>query len=69
MWALCWKLETASLVSPGWPGAMASELLEFPNGVYGMALNLEENSVGAIILGDYTQDRRRRPGQVDRTRG
>jgi len=32
---------------------MASELLEFPGGVYGMALNLEENSVGAVILGPY----------------
>lgn len=33
--------------------AMASELLEFPNGIYGMALNLEVDNVGAIILGDY----------------
>ena len=32
---------------------MAGELLEFPRGVYGMALNLEENSVGAVILGPY----------------
>jgi len=32
----------------------ASELLEFPNGVMGMALNLEEESVGAIIMGDYS---------------
>jgi F-type H+/Na+-transporting ATPase subunit alpha len=38
----------------GLAGCMASELLEFPDGVFGMALNLEENSVGAIILGDYT---------------
>ncbi len=30
---------------------MAGELLELPNGVYGMALNLEESNVGAIILG------------------
>ncbi len=30
---------------------MASELLEFPQGVYGMALNIEEDSVGAVILG------------------
>ncbi len=52
------------LVSPGWPGVMASELLEFPNGVYGMALNLEEDSVGAIILGDFTRHQGRRPGQV-----
>ena len=34
-------------------GVMAGELLEFPGGVYGMALNLEEDSVGAAILGPY----------------
>src|SRR3989339_1239744 len=32
--------------------ARASEMLEFPGGVYGGALNLEENGVGAIILGE-----------------
>ncbi len=31
---------------------MASELLEFPNGVMGMALNLEEDAVGAVLFGD-----------------
>jgi F-type H+/Na+-transporting ATPase subunit alpha len=39
----------------GLEGALASELLEFPNGVRGMALNLEEETVGAVILGDYTK--------------
>src|SRR3712207_823928 len=39
----------------GLQDALASELLEFPNGVMGMALNLEEDTVGAVILGDYTQ--------------
>ncbi|NDB21596.1 MAG: F0F1 ATP synthase subunit alpha, partial [Proteobacteria bacterium] len=33
--------------------AMAGELLDFGNGTLGMALNLEEDTVGAIILGDY----------------
>ena len=33
--------------------AMAGELLEFPGGVSGMVLNLEEDNVGAAILGDY----------------
>ncbi|MDI3340552.1 MAG: F0F1 ATP synthase subunit alpha [Sphaerobacter sp.] len=33
---------------------MASELVEFSNGVLGMAFNLQEDSVGVIILGDYT---------------
>jgi F-type H+-transporting ATPase subunit alpha len=36
----------------GLEGALASELLEFPGGVYGMALNLEEETVGAVILGN-----------------
>ena len=33
-------------------GAMAGELLEFPGGIYGVALNLEEDSVGAVLLGE-----------------
>lgn len=37
----------------GLSGAKYSELLEFPNGVIGIALNLEEDSVGAVILGDW----------------
>ena len=35
--------------------AMAGEMLEFPHGVYGIALNLEEDSVGAVLLGDYKE--------------
>ena len=38
----------------GLSGAMSSELLEFPGGVMGMALNLEEETVGAVILGNST---------------
>src|SRR5438067_2650123 len=38
----------------GLSGALASELLEFPDGIMGMAFNLEEETVGALILGDYT---------------
>src|SRR5690349_14975652 len=38
----------------GLDGALASEMLEFPDGVMGMALNLEEETVGAVILGDAT---------------
>ncbi|HPZ22883.1 MAG TPA: F0F1 ATP synthase subunit alpha, partial [Bacillota bacterium] len=37
----------------GLQNAMSGELLEFPNSVFGMVLNLEEDSVGAVILGDY----------------
>jgi F-type H+-transporting ATPase subunit alpha len=33
--------------------AMAGEMLEFTHGVYGIALNLEEQSVGAVLLGDF----------------
>jgi F-type H+-transporting ATPase subunit alpha len=32
---------------------MAGEMVQFPSGVIGLAFNLEENSVGIIILGDY----------------
>jgi F-type H+-transporting ATPase subunit alpha len=35
--------------------AMAGEMLEFPNGLYGIALNLEEESVGAVLLGHSTE--------------
>jgi F-type H+-transporting ATPase subunit alpha len=34
--------------------AMAGEMLEFPKGVFGIALNLEEDSVGSVLLGDFT---------------
>ncbi|MEZ4492212.1 MAG: F0F1 ATP synthase subunit alpha [Dehalococcoidia bacterium] len=37
----------------GLSGARLSELLEFPNGSMGIAMNLEEESVAAVILGDY----------------
>src|SRR5687767_11456852 len=35
--------------------AMAGEMLEFPKGVFGIALNLEEDSVGTVLLGEYTE--------------
>src|SRR5256714_5067820 len=38
----------------GLADAMLNEMLDFGNGVIGLALNLEETEVGAIILGDYT---------------
>ena len=37
----------------GLENAMAGELLEFPNEIYGMVLNLEEDNVGAVLLGDH----------------
>lgn len=52
----------------GLPSCMASEMLEFPGGIYGMALNLEEDQIGAMILGDYTRieqgNQVRRTGKV-----
>lgn len=36
----------------GLENAMAGELLEFPNEIFGMVLNLEEDNVGAVLLGD-----------------
>jgi F-type H+-transporting ATPase subunit alpha len=39
----------------GLSGAMAGEMVEFKNGVRGLAFNLEENSVGVIILGEYLE--------------
>jgi F-type H+-transporting ATPase subunit alpha len=48
--------------------AMSGELLEFPHGVMGLALNLEESQVGVVLLGDYTEiregDQVRRTGRI-----
>ncbi len=35
--------------------AMAGEMLKFPHGVEGLAMNLDEDQVGCVILGDYTE--------------
>jgi F-type H+-transporting ATPase subunit alpha len=35
--------------------AMAGEMLEFPHGVFGIALNLEEDGVGTVLLGEYKE--------------
>jgi len=37
----------------GLAGAMASEMLEFSSGAVGLVFNLEENSIGCVVLGDY----------------
>ncbi|MDD2400946.1 MAG: F0F1 ATP synthase subunit alpha [Clostridia bacterium] len=48
--------------------AMAGEMLEFPGGIFGMALNLEEDNIGCVILGPFTQinegDEVRRTGRI-----
>src|SRR2546423_15649007 len=50
----------------GLTDAMLNEMLDFGNGIVGLALNLEETEVGAIILGDYTHIKE---GQEVRTTG
>ena len=44
---------------------MAGELIDFPHGVAGLAMNLDEDQVGAVLLGDYTE--LREGDQVKRT--
>src|SRR5450631_2146848 len=68
--------ETGSVISVGdgiarvygLEKVMAGELIEFPHGVAGIAMNLEEDQVGAVLLGDYTViqegDEVRRTGRI-----
>ena len=68
--------ETGSVISVGdgiarihgLEKVMAGELIEFPHNVSGIALNLEEDQVGAVLLGDYTEikegDEVRRTGRI-----
>ncbi len=37
----------------GLPSAMASELLEFPGGLLGVALNIDEEDLGVVLMGEY----------------
>src|SRR6201981_1798360 len=52
----------------GVDNAMAGEMLEFPHGVFGIALNLEEESVGAVLLGEFKEikegDQVKRTGRI-----
>ena len=50
----------------GLESAMQGELLEFPGDVYGMVLNLEEDNVGAVLLGD---NRNINEGDIVKTTG
>jgi F-type H+/Na+-transporting ATPase subunit alpha len=68
--------ETGSVISVGdgiarvygLENVMAGELIEFPHDVSGIALNLEEDQVGAVLMGDYTEikegDEVRRTGRI-----
>ncbi len=60
-WSPSMEAETVGYVSAvgdgvarvrGLPGAMSAELLEFPGGLVAVALNLDEDSIGAVIMGD-----------------
>src|SRR5215469_18303645 len=52
----------------GLPSAMANELLEFPDGTRGLALNLDVREIGTVILGDFSKieegQRVKRTGEV-----
>src|SRR5262247_2911468 len=52
----------------GVENAMSGEMLAFPHGVFGIALNLEEESVGAVLLGDFKEikegDQVKRTGRI-----
>ncbi|MGH9798132.1 MAG: F0F1 ATP synthase subunit alpha, partial [Candidatus Polarisedimenticolia bacterium] len=52
----------------GLENCMAGELLQLPHHVFGMALNLEEESVGAVLLGEFVRikegDTVRRTGRI-----
>src|SRR2546430_1813943 len=68
--------ETGSVISVGdgiarihgLEKVMSGELIEFPHNVAGIAMNLEEDQVGAVLLGDYTEiqegDEVRRTGRI-----
>src|SRR4051812_11834058 len=68
--------ETGSVISVGdgiariygLEKVMAGELIEFPHGVSGIAMNLEEDQVGSVLLGDFTEikegDEVRRTGRI-----
>src|SRR5919108_745892 len=47
---------------------MSGELIEFPHGVSGIAMNLEEDQVGAVLMGEYTEikegDEAKRTGRI-----
>ena len=50
----------------GLADARYGEMLEFSGNIFGLALNLEQDSVGAVVLGDYKRHFRRRRGQNHR---
>ena len=62
------SVSTGIATVSGLPGAGFEELLEFPGGVSGIALNVDENEIGVVLLGEYSHlqagDQVRRTGRV-----
>ena len=50
----------------GLANAMASEMIEFPNDIYGIAFNLEEDNVGCVLVRRRSTHTRRRYSEADR---
>jgi F-type H+-transporting ATPase subunit alpha len=48
------KVSTGIVTVAGLPGAGYEELLGFPGGVFGIAFNVDENEIGVVLLGDYS---------------
>src|ERR1700735_786816 len=48
------NVSTGIAIVSGLPGAGFEELLEFPNGVFGIAFNVDEEEIGVVLLGDYS---------------
>ena len=62
----CSRSATASPASPACPNAAVNELLEFEGGALGLALNLDEDTIGAVVLGKADEVEEGQLGQGDR---
>jgi F-type H+-transporting ATPase subunit alpha len=58
MWVRCLQVGDGIARIYGLEKVMAGELLEFEDGTIGIALNLEEDNVGAVLMGDGARLRR-----------
>ena len=62
------NVSTGIATVSGLPGAGFEEILEFPGGVFGIAFNVDENEIGAVLLGEYSDlhagDEVKRTGRV-----
>jgi F-type H+/Na+-transporting ATPase subunit alpha len=62
------SIATGIAIVSGLPGVGFEELLEFPDGIFGIAFNVDEGAIGVVLLGDYSRlsagDEVRRTGRV-----